>query len=74
MTIISFLEQKNLKIHTINGLAVYRDSIVNHYNLGEEKSYQQLIDDIKQTLNIKAFYSCRNDDWLWISVIEKKNA
>jgi len=69
-TIITFLEDKKIKHRTINGLAVNRDAIVNYYNTGEE-AYQKLIDEIKQILNIRAFYCNRTDNWLWIEIIKE---
>ena len=69
--IIDFLKSRGIKHRTINCLVVpiNRDSIVNYYNTDEEKAYTQLLKDISLVLGIRAFYSVRNDDYLWISIL-----
>jgi len=66
--IIKLLQEKDIKYVTVNSLAVNRDSIINHYNIDEEKANECLLQDIA-AFGIRAFYSMRNDDYLWISII-----
>jgi hypothetical protein len=52
-------------------IKVFRDSIANKYDdvFGEEEKYNMLLLELGKEFSYRFFYSCKNDDYLWLETV-----